>query len=167
MLFRRCSTESTGGNGFTSASEGVIFSCTPSPAVAPLDNGNAGPSPEPFPSFGLMVVPRTASLRTAGTRAPDSTLDLHLLKGPGPAATVLPRCARARRYVRLRSQRNVSRKKNANRAKSMPRSVASIHNGARQLNACASVPPRRGPSEVPSGCAAKKMPIIFPRSAGS
>ncbi len=142
MLFRRRSTKSTGGNGFTSASEGAI-SCTSSLAVASpdRDDGGVGASPKLAFSFDSMVVSGTA--RAAGTCAPDSdsTLVGRLKtsaagrRGAITTRRMPARRARARRYVRLRSQRNVSRKKNANRTRSMPKNAASIHMAARQLNA--------------------------------
>lgn len=56
ILFRRRSTRSKGGNGFMSASEGVILSCISFDVAPPLDDTKFGTSPK-LSSFD--VVPGT------------------------------------------------------------------------------------------------------------
>ena len=140
-LFQCRNTRSKGGNGFMSASDGVIFSCT----SFHLSDTKVGSSPK-LSSFAPDVV-----LGTPET-CMESTLDP--LKPPDRGIIIPLRRAAARRYVTLRSRRNVSRKKNTKRTRLMPRNAASSQKVARQLNACVSMPPRMGPSEGPSRGAA-------------
>jgi hypothetical protein len=138
-LFQRRSTRSKGGNGFMSASDGLILSCTSFHVAPPSDDTKFGTSPRPS-SFD--AVPSTPETRL------ESMLDPLELLGRG---IIVPlRRAAARRYVTLRSRRNVSRKKTTKTTRSTPRNAASSQKLARQPNTCVSVPPRMGPSEGPS-----------------
>ena len=139
-LFQRRSTRSKGGNGFMSTSDGVIPSCTSSQVAPPSDDTKFGTSPK-LPSFD--AVPNTTET---------SMLDPLELLGRGIMVPL--RRAAARRYVTLRSRRNVSRKKVTKRTRLRPRNAASSQKLARQLNTCVSVPPRMGPSDGPSRGAA-------------
>jgi len=54
-LFRRRSTKSKGGNGFTSASESVISACISSLVAGQPEDGDDGPSPKPAFSFDSIL----------------------------------------------------------------------------------------------------------------
>lgn len=73
------------------------------------------------------------------------------------------RC-KAAQYVRLRSRRNVSLNRIRKDKKMTPPQIIRKKKLARQLKPCVSNPPSIGPSAGPKRGAAKKMPIIVPRS---
>ena len=126
-LFRRFRTSHRGGNGFTSLNDSAIsVSCS---AVFAGRDGSAAATPAcPFDFVSDMRLDRLDAA--------------HL------------RLSRTCWYVRLRSRRQVSRKKNTKSTTFAQRIAAGAQNDARQPNACVNTPPSIGPRDGPSSGAA-------------